>query len=42
MMVQTMVRMNLSMVYQFVDNLTFEQTEEVIEKADEIINELRG
>ena len=41
-MVQTMVTMYRGTVIQFIDNLTFEQTEEVIAKAQSIINDIRG
>ena len=41
-MVQTMLTMYRSTVYQFVDNLSYEQTEELIDKVQEIIDRLRG
>ena len=41
-MVQTMLGMYRSTVSQFVDRLTFEQTEELLEKVQEIIDRIRG
>ena len=41
-MMQSLVRMNISSVYLFVDNLTYEQTEDLINQAEEIIGQLRG
>lgn len=41
-MVQLMVKTYRSTVSQFVDNLTFEQSEMVIDKVQEILDGLRG
>ena len=41
-MVQTMLTMYRSMVFQFVDSLSFEQTEELLVKVQEIIDRIRG
>lgn len=41
-MVQTMLMMYRSTVYQFVDTLTLEQTDELIDKVQEIIDRIRG
>lgn len=41
-MVQTMLIMYRSTVFQFVDALSFEQTEDLIEKVQDIIDRIRG
>ena len=41
-MIQGMVRVYRGTVSQYVDSLTFDQTEELINKVDAIINEIRG
>ena len=41
-MVGLMLTQYRSMVCQFVDRLTFEQTEELIDKVQHIIDDLRG
>lgn len=41
-MVQLMVKTYRSTVSQFVDNLTYEQSEMVIDKVQEILDGLRG
>jgi hypothetical protein len=41
-MVKTMLKMYQSTVQQFVNSLSFEQTEELINKVQEIIDRLRG
>ena len=41
-MVQTMLTMYRSTVSQFVDSLSFEQTEELIDKVQDIIDRIRG
>lgn len=41
-MVQTMLMMYRSTVSQFVDTLTLEQTDELIDKVQEILDRIRG
>ena len=41
-MVQLMIKQYHTTVAQSLDKLTFEQTEELIEKAQEIIDDIRG
>ena len=41
-MVQIMVTQYRSTVCQFVDKLTYEQTEELIGKVENVLDELRG
>ena len=40
--IQLMIKTYHSMVYQLLDGLTYEQTEELIEKAQRIIDDIRG
>ena len=41
-MAQSMLMMYRSMVYQFIDKITYEQTEELLNKIQSVINEIRG
>lgn len=41
-MVKMIVKMNLTTVQLLVDDMTFEQTEELLTKAQNIIDEIRG
>ena len=41
-MLKMIVRMNLTTVQLLVDDMTFEQTEELLTKAQNIIDEIRG
>ena len=40
-MAQNIVRMNLTTVRRYVEGLTYEQTEEIVEKAQSIIDSIR-
>ena len=40
--VQTMYQMNRSMVHHLLDSMTFEQSEEILNQAESIIEEIRG
>lgn len=41
-MAQVMIRANLGTVHQFVDNLTWEQTEEILDRVQNVLDTLRG
>ena len=41
-MAQSMLMMYRSTVYQFIDKITFEQTEELLNKIQTVIDDIRG
>ena len=41
-MAQSMLMMYRSTVYQFIDKITFEQTEELLNKIQSVIDDIRG
>ena len=41
-MAQSMLMMYRSTVYQFIDKITYEQTEELLNKIQSVIDEIRG
>ena len=41
-MAQSMIMMYRSTVYQFIDKITYEQTEELLNKIQSVIDDIRG